>query len=284
MQTTQPESILPGMYRHYKGGMYEVLGVAPNVCGEADYVVCRRDGKLWVRPFNNFTANVERNGYSGPRFVLVEEEAKERATQDELLAKWVEDGERKSAPIVDPAKFGPHQYSDHDYTSDCLFGCGCWAGPVRSGGPVYPFGACPKNPLPTESLASLRADPDRQVNPCRAIAFILPWPPSVNSMYRRRRDGQVRCSPEVKSYKEAAARSALSQGVRPFVGPVAVVLELYPPREGSDTDGRVKVTLDALENVAWANDRQVKDIRAVMHDADKIRPRVEVRITTMEGR
>lgn len=38
-----------------------------------------------------------------------------------------------------------HIYDEHG-TSDCANGCGCWAGPARSGGPdgIDPLGACPK--------------------------------------------------------------------------------------------------------------------------------------------
>ena len=61
-------------------------------------------------------------------------------------ATWVENGEHKHAPKVKPARFGPHDYPNEDGTSDCKFGCGCWMGPARSGGPTDPFGACPKNP------------------------------------------------------------------------------------------------------------------------------------------
>ena len=45
--------------------------------------------------------------------------------------------------------YGPHEYADHDGTSDCQHGCGCWVGPARSGGPtgISPFGHCPNNPL-----------------------------------------------------------------------------------------------------------------------------------------
>lgn len=45
-------------------------------------------------------------------------------------------------------EYGGHKYADHDGTSDCQYGCGCWMGPARSGGPVglNPGGVCPKNP------------------------------------------------------------------------------------------------------------------------------------------
>ena len=47
-----------------------------------------------------------------------------------------------------PKEYGGHQYADHNGTSDCKRGCGCWMGPTNSGGPtgLDPFGKCPKNP------------------------------------------------------------------------------------------------------------------------------------------
>lgn len=59
-------------------------------------------------------------------------------------------------PAADAPRF-PHDYPGAPgynpkdpgecYTSDCRYGCGCWAGPSRSGGPegVDPFGECPKH-------------------------------------------------------------------------------------------------------------------------------------------
>lgn len=65
---------------------------------------------------------------------------------------YIENGERKRSN-VDPMKFGPHDYpgapkppDGECWTSDCKHGCGCYAGPHTSGGPVDPFGPCPKNP------------------------------------------------------------------------------------------------------------------------------------------
>jgi hypothetical protein len=50
---------------------------------------------------------------------------------------------------IDAVRYGAHAYT-LDGTSDCAHGCGCWMGPYRSGGPVDPFGPCPKNPLPVQ--------------------------------------------------------------------------------------------------------------------------------------
>ncbi len=58
----------------------------------------------------------------------------------------------KGRPHKKYNEYGPHNYSkdnelDRQYKR-CIFGCGCWIGPSRSGGPpgLDPFGACPNNP------------------------------------------------------------------------------------------------------------------------------------------
>lgn len=68
--------IRPGRYRHFKGNEYEVVGVARHSETMEDMVVYRAlygEGGLWVRPATIWTETVERDGYSGPRFVPVEE-------------------------------------------------------------------------------------------------------------------------------------------------------------------------------------------------------------------
>ena len=70
------EEIRPGKYRHFKGGLYRVVGMArhsetlqPMVVYEALY----GDGGLWVHPAEMWQEWVERDGYAGPRFTAVEE-------------------------------------------------------------------------------------------------------------------------------------------------------------------------------------------------------------------
>ena len=63
-----------GRYKHFKGGMYEVLFVAKNSENPDEEMVVYRSldkGGVWVRPFTMFTEHVERDGYSGPRFEYV---------------------------------------------------------------------------------------------------------------------------------------------------------------------------------------------------------------------
>jgi acyl-CoA thioesterase I len=64
-----------GIYRHYKGNMYQVLGVAKHSETMEDVVVYRAlygDGGLWVRPLSMFAEFVEVNGNKVKRFEFVE--------------------------------------------------------------------------------------------------------------------------------------------------------------------------------------------------------------------
>jgi hypothetical protein len=68
-------NIVPGVYKHFKGNRYEVIGLAKHSEGETDMVVYRplygnRD--LWVRPLDMFTEMVEVDGCSKPRFEFLE--------------------------------------------------------------------------------------------------------------------------------------------------------------------------------------------------------------------
>ncbi|MBN7819520.1 DUF1653 domain-containing protein [Bowmanella yangjiangensis] len=64
----------PGLYRHYKGKDYEVIGVARHSEDESLLVVYRPlygERELWVRPLDMFIENVEVEGCSVPRFKLI---------------------------------------------------------------------------------------------------------------------------------------------------------------------------------------------------------------------
>ena len=65
-----------GIYQHYKGNRYEVLGVAKHSETEEELVVYRQlygDGGYWVRPLKMFLEEVEVMGKKVPRFKLIEE-------------------------------------------------------------------------------------------------------------------------------------------------------------------------------------------------------------------
>ena len=73
LHLTLPD-LKPGRYRHFKGGEYELLGVARHSETLEPMVVYRAlygEGGLWVRPAAMWNEHVEREGYSGPRFTYV---------------------------------------------------------------------------------------------------------------------------------------------------------------------------------------------------------------------
>jgi hypothetical protein len=61
----------PGTYRHYKGNLYEVLGIARHSETDDQLVVYRAlygDAGLWVRPLAMFQETVIVDGRDVPRF------------------------------------------------------------------------------------------------------------------------------------------------------------------------------------------------------------------------
>lgn len=69
-------TVKPGLYRHFKGNMYRVIGTARHSETMEEMVVYQAlygEMGLWVRPRNMFLETVERDGITFQRFELVEE-------------------------------------------------------------------------------------------------------------------------------------------------------------------------------------------------------------------
>ena len=65
-----------GKYRHFKGKEYELIGIAAHSETLELMVVYKAlygEGGLWVRPAEMWTEIVDRDGYHGPRFALIDE-------------------------------------------------------------------------------------------------------------------------------------------------------------------------------------------------------------------
>lgn len=61
----------PGVYRHYKGGEYEVLTLAVNSESGEELVVYQElkgNGTVWARPKSMFMSSVVVDGVTMPRF------------------------------------------------------------------------------------------------------------------------------------------------------------------------------------------------------------------------
>ena len=70
-------SLPTGIYRHYKGQQYRVVGVARHSETEEELVVYQTlygAFDLWVRPVSMFLEQVEVEGLQQPRFALLHEE------------------------------------------------------------------------------------------------------------------------------------------------------------------------------------------------------------------
>jgi hypothetical protein len=67
--------IKQGIYKHFKGKKYHILGVAHHSEDGSTLVVYRPmygDRDLWVRPVDMFLETVEINGQHVPRFEFLE--------------------------------------------------------------------------------------------------------------------------------------------------------------------------------------------------------------------
>lgn len=69
--------IQPGLYRHFKGKLYRVQGMARHSETLEEMVIYRAlygEGALWVRPAGMWHETVVHEGLSQPRFIYIEEE------------------------------------------------------------------------------------------------------------------------------------------------------------------------------------------------------------------
>lgn len=72
----EARALKPGIYEHFKGNRYEVIGVARHSETLEEVVVYRAlygDHSLWVRPIAMFLETVEHDGKIMPRFRYIGE-------------------------------------------------------------------------------------------------------------------------------------------------------------------------------------------------------------------
>jgi len=80
----------------------------------------------------------------------------------------------------------------------------------------------------------------------KSQTFLLPWPPSVNGMWRSVQGRNI-LSQRYRLWRDAAGKALLMQRPKHVLGPVKVAIELSPPdARRYDLDNRVKPVLDLL--------------------------------------
>lgn len=100
-----------------------------------------------------------------------------------------------------------------------------------------------------------------------ATTIVLPWPPSLNKMWRTPRSGRLAgmtiLSAAAREYRTAAIQAI---GPRePTMARVSVVLTLNAPtKRPFDIDNRAKAPLDALTHAGfWRDDGQVDKLTII---------------------
>lgn len=115
------------------------------------------------------------------------------------------------------------------------------------------------------------------------MRLVLPYPVSANRYWRtvvnrKTERAMTFVSKEAEAFKEECAWRAKEQGCRaPIEGLVELRIRLVP-KNGvcMDLDNALKVTIDALKGIVYADDSQVYRIEAERVDADPTGARLEV--------
>lgn len=113
------------------------------------------------------------------------------------------------------------------------------------------------------------------------LKFTLPYPPSVNHYLAHSMRGMYR-TVEANAYRELVGWQLRALNIDPLQGALAVTIYAYRPRKSGDIDGILKVSLDAMNKLAYEDDKQIVELHVYRRD-DKKNPRLEVTITEVEN-
>ena len=110
------------------------------------------------------------------------------------------------------------------------------------------------------------------------MEFELPFPPSVNHLWRRV-GNRTLLSRRGRAFRQQVC--SLLYGVQPLNGPLSVEIDLHPPdRRRRDVDNVQKALLDALTHAgAYHDDSQIvrlTTVRRSVVSGGKVRLRIEV--------
>lgn len=126
--------------------------------------------------------------------------------------------------------------------------------------------------------APVRERQDPQV--AAEVNIVLPYPPSVNSLYRTFR-GRMLISKRGREWMKLAVHEAKTQAAGWFVnGACSIEIRAYvPDNRRRDIDNIGKGLFDCITHAGiWKDDCQVKDMRITHCGIDRINPRCEVTV------
>lgn len=114
----------------------------------------------------------------------------------------------------------------------------------------------------------------------QSINLTLPYPPTTNHLYRtllhKGKIFRVKTG-TAKKYATQVLKICQVAQIKPYIGEVGVVINVYRPRRVGDLDGVFKVIFDSLKGSAYLDDKQIVEINARRFEDPK-NPRVEIEI------
>jgi cyclomaltodextrinase / maltogenic alpha-amylase / neopullulanase len=66
--STEAKKLSLGKYQHYKGHIYDVIGIAKHSETLEELVIYKDESNIWARPLKMFLETIEINGKKVPRF------------------------------------------------------------------------------------------------------------------------------------------------------------------------------------------------------------------------
>jgi Holliday junction resolvase RusA-like endonuclease len=110
------------------------------------------------------------------------------------------------------------------------------------------------------------------VNGNATTIITLPWPPSLNKLYRSTGSG-IRITRDAIAYKNEVRTILRNKRVTLTTQPVSLTIHQYRPQKRGDIDNY------SLQGYVYENDSQVNELHIYRHD-DKRNPRVMLTIRT----
>ena len=111
------------------------------------------------------------------------------------------------------------------------------------------------------------------------FCYQLPYPPSVNHIYRRTKRGGVMLDDKARSYREEVIY-AIGKGHTTLTGRLRVQVDAYmPDRRTRDVSNILKALEDAMTHAGvWKDDGQIDDLRVIRRGVESP-GRVVVRVS-----